>query len=309
MNTTLTAIPGILVGHAHDLAARTGCTVVLLPAGTRCAADVRGGAPGTRETDLLKPTATVQHADAILLAGGSAFGLAAADGVMRWLREQGRGFATAHGPVPIVPAAVLYDLGVGAADRWPDAAMGYAACASATETPVQQGQVGAGCGATAGKLLGMAGATATGLGSAAARLPNGLTIAALAVTNPFGDIYRVDSTELLAGARGPDGAFVNTAQALRDLSVIEAFGNTTLCVVATDATLDKASCRKLAEMAQDALPRTIRPIHTPFDGDIVFAAATCARPPVSLAVLGTLAADVLAEAIMRSTGSGLKAEG
>lgn len=300
MNQTLTAISGILVGHAHDAEARTGCTAIILPPGTTCGVDVRGGAPGTRETDLLAPTAAVQHVDAILLTGGSAFGLGAADGVMRWLRERGRGFPTGAGPVPIVPAAVLFDLGVGAADRWPDAAMGYAACEAASPSPVAEGGLGAGAGALVGKLRGAAWASPGGVGSAAVRLPNGTTVAALAITNPFGDIYRPDSQEILAGARADDGSFINTARAIRSAEAIQAFGNTTLCMVATDAPLDKAGCKKLAEMAQDALPRTIRPIHTPFDGDIVFAAATGSAPGLNLAVLGSVAADLLTEAIARS---------
>ena len=300
MNYSLTAISGVALGHAHDALARTGCTVVLLPERTTCAVDVRGGAPGTRETDLLAPMATVPHADALLLTGGSAFGLAAADGVMRWLRGHGRGFVTTHGRVPIVPAAVLYDLGVGDPARWPDSAMGYAACENATAAPVAEGQVGAGTGAMVGKLLGLEHATPGGVGSAALRLANGTTVAALAVTNALGDVYAPDSTRILAGARGPDGSYVAMAQALRSQQFITTFGNTTLCIVATDAPLDKAGCQKLAQMAQDALPRTIRPVHTPFDGDVVFAAATGSAEATPLIILGTVAADLLAEAISRS---------
>lgn len=300
VNTTLTAISGISVGHAHDQAARTGCTVVLLPEQTVCGVDVRGGAPGTRETDLLAPAATVQHIDALLLTGGSAFGLAAADGVMRWLRERGRGFVTAHGPVPIVPAAVLYDLGVGDATRWPDSAMGYAACDAATVQPVVEGRIGAGTGATVGKLLGQEHASLGGVGSAAGRIAGGVTVAALAVTNALGNVYAPDSTTMLAGVRGPDGAFVESAQLLYGNQANETFGNTTLCIIATDAPLDKAGCQKLAQMAQDGLARTIRPVHTPFDGDIVFAVATGRGPAASLLALGALAADLLAAAIARS---------
>ena len=300
MNTTLTAITGVAVGHAQDAIAHTGCTVVLLPVGTTCGVDVRGGGPGTRETDLLAPTAMVPHVDALLLTGGSAFGLAAADGVMRWLRERGRGFVTAAGPVPIVPAAVLFDLVVGG-NRWPDAAMGYAACVHAGDAPVLEGSVGAGTGTTVGKLLGVANAMPGGVGSAAHTLPNGVTVAALAVTNAFGDVYEPDSRTIIAGARGPDGNFLDTARAILSAALLDAFStNTTLCIIVTDATLDKAMCTKLAQMAQDALPRTIRPIHTPFDGDTVFAAATNTRPFTHLAVLGTAAADVLTAAIARS---------
>lgn len=303
MPGSLTDIRGIAVGHAHDLDALTGCTVVLLPPGTCCSADVRGGAPGTRETDLLAPHALVQHVDAICLAGGSAFGLAAATGVMDWLHEQGRGFDARVARVPIVPAAVLIDLALGRNDCWPDAAMGYAACTNATFDPVGEGCIGAGTGATIGKVLGMACATKGGVGSASLTLPNGVRVAALAVTNAWGDVRRASDGVILAGARHPsDGSFVDTARVLRETpaELIFGGGNTTLAIVATDAALDKAGCQKLAQMAHDGLARTIRPVHTPFDGDIVFAAATGTQPAPHLIILGSAAADVLAEAIERS---------
>jgi L-aminopeptidase/D-esterase-like protein len=302
MAGTLTDIPGITVGHAQDLDVLTGCSVVVFPEGTTCSVDVRGGAPGTRETDLLAPHAMVQHIDAICLTGGSAFGLAAADGVMRWLREQGRGFNTRIARVPIVPAAVLFDLALGSAESWPDSAMGYAACQAATAGPVAEGCVGAGTGAAVGKLLGVQAATKGGVGSASIRLPDGTIVAALAVTNAFGDVRRDRDGTILAGARLPEGGFADSARLLRtmDANLLFSSGNTTLAVVVTDAQLDKAGCRKLAEMAQDALARTVQPVHTPFDGDVVFAASTNARPPVQLVVLGSAAADTLAEAIERS---------
>lgn len=301
MNKTLTTIRGIAVGHAQDEEALTGCTVVLLPDGTTCGVDVRGGGPGTRETDLLDPSAMVQHVHAICLAGGSAFGLAAATGVMAWLHERGIGFDTRMARVPIVPAAVLFDLGIGARDRWPDEAMGRAACEAASTNPVPEGSLGAGTGAAVGKIFGMAAATKSGVGSAALQLPSGVSVAALAVTNAFGDVRREDGT-ILAGARGQDSSFVDTAAFLRSEQAHIMFGglNTTLAVVGTDATLDKAACRKLAQMAQDALARTIRPIHTPFDGDVVFAVATNQRLAPHLTMLGSAAADVLADAIVRS---------
>jgi L-aminopeptidase/D-esterase-like protein len=302
VNETLTAVAGVRVGHAHDLEALTGCTVILLPPSSACGVDVRGGAPGTRETDLLAPSALVQHIHALCLSGGSAFGLAAATGVVQWLYERGVGFETGLARVPIVPAAVIYDLGLGSPARWPDAAMGYAACAAASAEPVAEGSVGAGTGASVGKLLGMAQATKGGLGSAAVRLPNGTTVAALAVTNAFGDVRRDAGGQILAGARAPGGGFVDSARALLEEPQLRGFGglNTTLGVVITDAALDKSGCQRLAQMAQDALARTIRPIHTPFDGDVVFAVATGARPPAHLALLGSLAADTLAHAIERS---------
>jgi L-aminopeptidase/D-esterase-like protein len=311
MRSTLTAVPGIAVGHAHDLEALTGCTVILLPPGTSGGVDVRGGAPGTRETDLLSPIAMVQHIDAICLTGGSAFGLASATGVMDWLRERDIGFDTGIVRVPIVPAAVIFDLGIGRADRWPDAAMGYAACQAASTEEVVEGCVGAGTGATAGKLLGLAHATKSGLGSAAVLL-DGVTVAALAVTNAFGDVWSAADGRIIAGARDPHGSgFIDAARRMRagTAGAVPGGFNTTLAVVATDAALDKAGCQKLAQMAQDALARTIRPVHTPFDGDIVFAAATRARPAPPMAFLGTAAADVLATAIERSVQTATAAGG
>jgi L-aminopeptidase/D-esterase-like protein len=302
MNTTLTAIDGIRVGHAADQDALTGCTVILLPDDTVAGVDVRGGAPGTRETDLLDPTAMMQAVNAICLTGGSAFGLAAATGVMEWLRERGIGFLAGEVRVPIVPAAVIFDLAVGRSDRWPDAAMGYAACEAANGDPVIEGCVGAGTGAAVGKVLGLSQATKSGIGSAAFTLPDGTTIAALAVTNAFGDV-RSDSTgQIIAGARRPDGAWLDTAALFRtqSLQVRGTGSNTTIAIVATDAQLSKAECSKLAQMAQDALARSIRPIHTPLDGDTVFAVATGRKPATHLAVLGSVASDVLAEAIERS---------
>lgn len=310
MSTTLTAVPGIRVGHAHDAEALTGCTVVLLPDGTTGGVDVRGGGPGTRETDLLDPSAMVQHIHAICLTGGSAFGLASATGVMEWLRERGIGFDARVARVPIVPAAVIFDLGLGRADRWPDAAMGYAACAAASASAVPEGCVGAGMGATLGKAGGPNGAMKSGLGSAALTLPGGVTVAALAVTNAFGDVLDERGT-IIAGARTPQGGFLDTTRFLRSEQARVQFGglNTTLAVVATDATLDKAGCRKLAQMAQDALARTIRPIHTPLDGDTVFAAATNQRQAPPMAILGSAAADVLATAIIRSVTTATAAGG
>lgn len=301
MNGTLTSVPGIAVGHAQDLDALTGCTVVLLPEGTVAGVDVRGGAPGSRETELLDPAAMAPSIHALCLSGGSAFGLAAATGVMDWLRERGVGFDVRVARVPLVPAAVIFDLALGRSDRWPDAAMGYAACAAASSDPVVEGCVGAGTGATVGKILGPEGATKSGLGSTAITLPGGVTVAALAVTNAFGDV-RPGAGPILAGARKPNGGWLDTAQQMRTAQAQIAFGgsNTTLGIVATDATLSKAECQKLAQMAQNALPRTIWPVHTPFDGDIVFALATGTRPAPHMAILGTVAADMLAEAIERS---------
>ena len=302
MRRTLTAVSGIAVGHAQDFDAITGCTVILLPEGTTASIDVRGGAPATRETDLLQPTAMMPSINAICLAGGSAFGLAAATGVVDWLHDQGIGFDVGVTKVPIVPAAGLFDLRLGRGDRWPDAAMGYAACQAASMDEVVEGCVGAGTGATVGKLMGIDYATKTGLGSAAVSLHGDVTIAALAVTNAFGGIYREHTGEILAGIRDPERGFVDTIHVFREVMEQNAYRdfNTTLCVVATDAMLDKTECKKLAQMAQNALGRTVRPVHTPFDGDIVFAVATGARPSLPMLLMGTIAADVLVQAIERS---------
>jgi L-aminopeptidase/D-esterase-like protein len=307
MSPAITDVPGVLVGHAHDLDAITGCTVVLTTAGAVAGVDVRGGAPGTRETDLLDPTAMVQQIHAIALCGGSAFGLAAVTGVVEWLREHEIGFDAGVAKVPIVPAAVMIDLAIGRNDRWPDAAMGYAACQAAGAS-VAEGCVGAGAGATVGKLFGAAAACKSGVGTWSETLADGTTIGALAVCNAWGDVYRESTGEILAGTRDmASGQFVNSVELLRRADYQAALRsmqlwpqNTTLAVVATDAELTKAEATKLAQMAQDALARTIRPIHTPFDGDTVFALSTGRRPALPLVVLGALAADVLARAIERA---------
>lgn len=305
MPPAITDVLGVLVGHAQNLDALTGCTVVLTAEGATGGVDVRGGAPGTRETDLLDPTAMVSVVHAIALCGGSAFGLAAATGVVEWLRERGLGFDTGVAKVPIVPAAVIFDLGLGHADHWPDAAMGYAACAAAGAT-VAEGCVGAGAGATVGKLLGPAGALKSGVGTWSEKLADGTTIGALAVCNAWGDVYRQSDGQIIAGTRDPQsGRLADSMALLRQPAYQSALAavagrNTTLAVVATDARLSKAEATKLAQMAQDGLARAIRPAHTPFDGDTVFSLATGRRAGPGLAILGAIAADVLAQAIERS---------
>jgi L-aminopeptidase/D-esterase-like protein len=308
-NHTLTAVPGIRVGHATDAVGLTGCTVILCdgPAGMGAVGgvDQRGGAPGTRETDLLRPLHLVQHVHAVLLAGGSAFGLAAADGVMRYLRERGVGFDAGVARVPIVPAAILFDLAVGRADVYPDADMGYAACLAASEAPVPEGNVGVGTGCTAGKALGSRGASRTGLGSAAAELAGGLVVAALIAVNPFGDVVDEDG-RILAGTHGPDGRLADTMAVLRRMagpsassgSGPAAGGATVIGVVATNARLDKESANKVAQMAHDGLARAIRPAHTMFDGDTIFALAT-GQIDADVNLVGAYAAEVVAQAIRR----------
>lgn len=308
----LTAVPGIRVGHASDDGARTGCTVVLGP--FRGACDVRGLATGTRELDCLSPSHLVPVVDAILLTGGSAFGLAAADGVMSWLESRGAGFDTGYARVPIVPAAVIYDLGLGSAERRPDAATGRAACTAATDGPVAQGPVGAGAGASVGKVAGPEGATPTGVGSWA-EAGDGFTLGALAVVNALGDVRGGDGA-IIAGARDPAGGFLDATRLLADGARRGAAGsvvggtppgtNTTLVVVAMDLPLDRVTLGILARAGGSAMARRITPVHTPFDGDIVFAVSTAtAVEPVSpdrLLALGELTARAVTRAIERAVG-------
>ncbi len=307
MLPTITSVPGLSLGHAHDLEALTGVTVVLTPQGAVGAVDVRGGGPATHETDLLAPEALVQEVHAVALCGGSAMGLAAVVGVVRWLREQGYGFDVGLTRVPIVPAAAIFDLAVGRADRFPDAEMGYAACCAAGWS-VAEGCVGVGAGASVGKLLGIDYAMKSGVGTWAELLPDGTILGAVVVLNALGDVRPAGGGPIVAGARDPaSGQLADSMALLRDPRLAPSFGrreqsieNTTLAVVATDASLSKAEARKLAQMAQDGLARTINPIHTPFDGDTVFALATGRRPAPSMLVLGSLAAEVLARAVERA---------
>ena len=303
---TIRDVPGIRVGHATDGVAATGCTVLLADDGAVAGVDVRGSAPGTRETDLLRPTALVERIHAICLAGGSAFGLAAADGVMRYLAERGIGYETGARPVPIVPAAILFDLFVGSATAAPGPDDGYAACVAAErgDEPLE-GRIGAGTGATVGKLAGPAAVSPGGVGSAALRLSDGSTIGALVVTNAVGNVIGRDG-RILAGVRDGSGGFVDAATLLgAGAGPVPPPGtNTTLAVVATDATLDRAGCRRLAEQANDALALAISPAHTLLDGDAVFALSTTrAGAPDGIRgqlALGTAAVEVLRAAIERS---------
>jgi L-aminopeptidase/D-esterase-like protein len=305
VNTTLTAISGISVGHAVMDGRPTGCTVVLAgPAGAIAGVDVRGAAPGTRETDLLNPVNSVQRVHAIVLAGGSAFGLDAASGAMRWLEEHGVGFDVGVARVPIVPAAILFDLAVGDARIRPSAECGYRAAQAATTERVVEGSVGAGAGATVGKARGMARAMKAGIGSAAVTRADGLVVAALAAVNAYGDVIDPATGVVVAGVRTEDG------RGLADLRRLVRGGepitgrfneNTTLVVVATNATLTKAQATKVAQAAHDGIARAVWPAHTPNDGDTVFALSTGARPqPDDLVAIGALAADVTADAIVRA---------
>ena len=322
---SLTDVAGLSVGHCTDARRPTGCTVILAPAGAVAGVDVRGAAPGTRETELLSPLNAVEQVHALLLAGGSAFGLDAAGGVMRWLDE--RGFGVPVGPafrrgsdgvgqpirVPIVPAAILFDLWLGDASIRPDAASGYAACEAATTQPVVEGNVGAGAGASVGKLFGIERAMRGGLGSASI-VVDGITVAALVAVNAIGDVIEPSTGRVLAGARSADGgALLGTMAALRrgELPAPLQVGTaTTLGVVATDAVLTKAQANKLAQMAHDGYARAINPVHTMADGDAVFALATgaCGRS-ASVTLLGALGAEMMAEAILRAVRAAARLAG
>lgn len=304
---SLTDVPGFSVGHATDFDALTGCTVVLCPRGTIGGVDVRGGAPGTRETDLLRPMYRIEQVNAVLLSGGSAYGLAAADGVMRYLAERGEGYRTRSGHfIPIVPTAILFDLAIGRGDVWPDAAMGYAACEAASTDMVEQGCIGAGVGCRIGAMRGNAFATKGGIGTASIELPDGLVVAALCAVNAVGDVID-DNGRILGGLRRPpDGDhFEGMIEALREhpteISVpsapAEGSGeNTVIGVVATNARLRKDEVNKVAQMAHDGVARAVRPSHTPFDGDTIFALASGAVTADPM-IVGTFAAEVTAEAI------------
>ena len=304
---SLTDVEGLLVGH-HTLRERpTGCTVVTSLRPFTAGADVRGGAPGTRETDLLRAENLIEKIHAIVLSGGSAFGLETAAGVSKYLEEQGRGFDVQVAKVPIVCGAILIDLRLGDAKIRPDATAGYAAAKSANASPVPEGNVGAGAGGTVGKLLGMGRAMKSGLGSWSLRRPDGITVGALIAVNCAGDVLDPARGKIIAGARKTDGSgFANILEQLRKgyLPGAPFLENTALGIVATNAALSKAQCNKVAQMAQDALARCIRPAHTPWDGDTVFAVSTGAwqngNKPVEAGLIGALAADVLETSILRA---------
>ena len=303
MNTpsSITQVAGIQVGHFTDSRRPTGCSVVLCPEGAVAGVDVRGAAPGTRETDLLTPGNLVEHVHAILLTGGSAWGLDAAAGVMRWLDAHGHGLPVGNGArVPIVPAAVLFDLHVGDARIRPDAQAGWLACEAAS-TRVAQGNVGAGAGASVGKLWGMARAMKGGIGTAAVCV-NGVTVGALIAVNAVGDVRDPIGNGLLAGARSADGQRLHdTAAALLAGEAPHAVlpgTNTTIGVVATDMALDKAQAKRLAMSAHDGLARSICPVHTQTDGDTLFALATGrSTQRVHPTVLGLMASEAVALAV------------
>lgn len=303
----ITDVAGIEVGHFSHPGRPTGCSVVLARQGAVAGCDVRGAAPGTRETDLLAPTNLVQQVHAVLLSGGSAWGLDAAGGVMRWLEQQGIGLQAGPVRVPIVPAAVLFDLTLGDPALRPDAASGHAACAAASDRPPAQGNVGAGAGAVVGKVFGLERAMKGGIGTASVRA-GGFTVGALVACNALGDVIDPDTGSVIAGARTPDGrSLLDTRRALlagQAPGALPLAANTTIGVVATDAVLTKPQACRLATAAHDGLARSINPAHTTLDGDTLFALATGASArPADMLLLAVLAAEVVARAVVAAVRS------
>ncbi|MGG4441057.1 P1 family peptidase [Brevibacillus fortis] len=301
MTGTIVDVPGVLVGHAQNEETLTGCSVIVLEKPSVCGVDVRGSAPGTRETDLLDPVNLVSVVHAICLSGGSAYGLDAATGVMQYLEEQGIGLDVGYGVVPIVPAAVLFDLAVGDYRVRPDRQMGYEAAQAASRETVAQGNVGAGTGASVGKLNGFGNAMKSGLGTASMTLPNGLVIGAIVAVNAVGHVVDPQSGTILAGPRDEQGTIRDSVDIMRQqaFAPIPPGTNTTIAIVASNARLSKTEANKVAQMAHDGLARTIRPIHTMYDGDTIFAVAT-GDIETSVDLVGTLSADVLAEAVIQA---------
>lgn len=321
----LTEVQGIKVGH-HTLTERpTGCTVILVDGdGAVGGVSQRGGAPGTRETDLLSPANMVDKVNAIVLAGGSAYGLDAAQGVVRYLEEKAIGYKTSAGVVPIVPAAILFDLPFGGKPQIrPTADCGYRAATGATDGPVAEGNVGAGAGATVGKMGGIAehpgyppgrrGPMKAGIGSAAIALPNGLVVGAIVAVNSVGDIIDPWSGKVVAGARNPDNTLADVRQLLRSGALLarpRAGENTTIGLVATNAKLSKSDANRMAMMADDGFARAINPSHTVGDGDTVFALATGRWDgEVNLTMIGALAAEAMSEAIVRAATQAVSSQG
>lgn len=313
LKNAVTDVRGIEVGHAQDDQALTGCTVILCRKGAVAGVDVRGGAPGTRETDLLNPINLVEKVHAIVLAGGSAFGLDAATGVMRYLDENKIGFNTGAAKVPIVPSAILYDLNIGRADVRPDSAMGYLAAASASSDALAEGNVGAGTGASVGKMFGLKLGMKSGVGTASLAIGRGIIVGAIVAVNAFGDVIDSQTGKIIAGLRsgkvgplrvGKKDHFADTLIAMknpvgRSVLGVAARTNTVIGVVATNAKLTKAQATKVAQMAQDGIARTIRPSHTMLDGDVIFALSTGGRK-VDVSTVGAYAAEVMADAILRA---------
>jgi L-aminopeptidase/D-esterase-like protein len=313
LHNRITDVPGIRVGHAQDEDALTGCTVVIYEKGAVGGVDQRGGAPGTRETDLLDPVNQVEKVHAVLLAGGSAFGLDAASGVVRYLDERNVGFNTGVARVPIVPAAILYDLAIGRSERRPDPEMGYQACIHAADMGIAEGNVGAGTGATVGKIFGMQQAMKSGIGTSSVDAGSGIIVGAIMAVNSFGDVIDPRTGEIIAGARsgklgplqlGQPGYFADTLSVLRTpvgraITRLMAARSTVIGVVATNAKLTKSGATKVAQMAQDGLARAICPAHTMVDGDTLFVMAT-GQKQADISTVGAYAAEAVAQAIIQA---------
>lgn len=309
-NLGITRIPGIKVGHAQNEEGLTGCTVILCPPGTIGGVDQRGGAPGTRETDLLRPMHLVNELHAVFLAGGSAYGLDAAAGIMRYLEENDIGYQTRAARVPIVTGAVIYDLDLGKSGIRPDKEMGYQACLNASEGVTPQGNIGAGTGARVGSIFGIQGAMKSGLGSSSLEIQPGLFVGALFVVNAFGDVLDHKNGEIIAGARtikkggnhlGNELVFANTMETMRTMIDTKFLKfsrpeNTVIGVVATNAKFNKEEINKIAQMAHNGIAQVIRPAHTMLDGDIIFAVAT-RQKKADVNLVGAFAAEVSALAI------------
>jgi L-aminopeptidase/D-esterase-like protein len=313
MSGSITDVAGIEVGH-HTLTERpTGCTAILVRGGAVGGVDVRGGAPGTRDTDLLDPVNTVEEVHGVVLSGGSLFGLDAVSGAVRWLEEHGHGLDAWGTTIPIVTGAILFDLGIGDSSIRPGADCGYAAAEAAAGGPTATGSIGAGTGATVGKLAGMDRAMRGGIGTASIELPGGIVVAAIVAVNAVGDVVDPATGKVVAGIRNENGTGFSDARKLirTRTGLVGASGeNTTIGVVATNATLTKAQATKLAQMAHDGLARAVYPAHTPWDGDTIFSLATGeVEGEADLIVLGAVAADVVAEAILDAVRSATGLEG
>lgn len=319
---TITDVLGLEVGHASNPDALTGVTVILCRKGAVAGVDVRGGAPGTRETDLLNPTNMVQKVHAIMLAGGSAYGLDAASGVMKYLEENKIGFNSGAAIVPIVPAAILYDLGLGQPDVRPTPEMGYLAASSASRNKPAEGNVGAGTGASVGKIFGNSGAMKAGIGTWSIDIGGGVIVGAIVAMNAFGDVINPQNGEILAGARpakigfiklGGSEPFANTLMVMKSLAGrtilnLATQSNTVIGVVATNAKLNKAQATKVAQMAQDGLARVVKPAHTMLDGDTIFALST-GNKKADISTIGAYAAEAFALACLRAVETAESAGG
>ncbi len=322
LKNAITDVTGLRVGHAQDDEALTGCTVILCEKGAAGGVDQRGGAPGTRETDAMHPMHLVTQVHGVVLSGGSAFGLDSASGVVRYLEEKNVGFDVRVAKVPIVPAAILFDLGLGKSNVRPDSAMGYQACLNASTDPPAEGNVGAGTGATVGKILGLGQAMKSGIGTASLEIGSKVIVGAIAAVNAFGDVIDPNTGQIVAGARtlqkgpikiGTKGYFADTLQTMRSLVGRTILGfsskeNTVIGVVATNARLNKEQVNKVAQMAQDGLARCIRPAHTMLDGDTIFALATDERD-ADVNIVGAFAAEVFSQAILRAVRAAKPAAG